>query len=556
MLKTLVLQNYILLSNTEIDFSVNFNLLSGETGAGKSILLTAIAALLGKKVTTDIIAKGEEEAIISAICIILPNTLAAHWLKKKGFQHDGEISLRRIIKHQGRNSVYLQGQAITIVELEEFSSLLFDLHSQHENQSLFSTLNQRRLMDNYLELNEDIAVYQGYYKRVKALRDEEQVLQEAQAEQLREKELLEFAIEEIQQLELEVGEDAVLRQKIIRLSQHEKITAYLTEIDQEGQTLIHAMKNITLAFPKLSDIDASFASLDERTTSLFYELEDIQQQVRAHLIDTPENNDELETLLARESKIQSLKKKYGNSINEILDYAEQSSQTLATLEQSGERLANITAEMKEQEQAMIDCAEVISQKRKAGSTQIVAQITATLQDLGMKYAQFQVTVSDLQRKNDVAYGLSGKDEVEFWLLPHSGTNLKKLKEIASGGEIARVMLAIKSLLAQSDSMQTLIFDEIDTGIGGEVAVAVGKYIRQLAQYKQVICITHLASIASFADHHLLVKKTSDTEHTQTTITSLDATERVNEIARMLSGNTDAVSVQHAQSLLAQNKIDS
>ncbi|HOV63368.1 MAG TPA: DNA repair protein RecN [Spirochaetia bacterium] len=556
MLEELTIQNYALIDHVSVSFTSGLNILSGETGAGKSILIGALGLILGMKGDVQSIRTGEDECSVSAVIRVDGNPDAMEWLTGRDIRtEDGSVIVRRTLKRSGRGSVFIQNIPVTREDLAEFTSLIFDLHGQHEHQSLLSVENHRRLVDRYGDHEELLAALSREFLSLSALKKDYEQLINDERDALREKELYEYAVNEIEKAGIHVGEDEELEKERGILAHAEKLFLLL----EEFSNLVAEGKNGSLArlrqamgvLDSIARIDSDLSEHTRRLENAFYEIEDIADtlnQYRASVHFSQERLDECEQRL---QLIHRLEKKYGSDIAGVLAYGEKAKKSLERFDNREREKEEMVRKIGEAEKRVSELAKDLSQKRKNASALLQDRIQERLKPLGMPKAQFSIDLSyNESQSGKPLCGPSGFDRVEFMISPNPGEPLKPLNQIASGGELSRVMLAIKSVLAEKDHIQTLIFDEIDTGIGGEVAVAVGEHLKAIGTHKQVLCITHLASIASCAENHIKIEKVVDADRTFTRVTPVTGQDRIKEIARMLSGDsTEGVSLAHAEELL-------
>jgi len=556
MIEELHIRNYALIDTLSLSFEKGFNVLTGETGAGKSILIGSLGLLLGQKSSPEAVREGAESLEVSGVVLLGDNPEALEWLEERGIApEEDRIILRRVVKKNGRGSCYIQGVPVTIADLEQLTAGLVDLHGQHEHQSLMGIDNHRKVLDRFAGCEDlDRQVYQKFVD-LAALRKELDAAKVDEKNRLRDMELLQFAMEEIEGAHLSLDEEKDLEAERDLLSQGEKLFFHLSQFHEavsvEGGRALGLIQEALGAFRRAVDIDPSQEDLFRRWESACLELEDVYQGVRSYQDSLDFSPQRLEECEGRLAEIHRLGKKYGPSVAEILEYRRTAEETLARLqnwEADREALAARTGIL---EKEILSLASNLSQRRKEGAGKFSEQIQERLGRLGMAKARFQVDLAVRESspgKNSC--GPHGWDKVEFLISPNRGESLKPLRAIASGGEISRIMLALKSVLADKDEIQSLIFDEVDAGIGGEVALAVGDHLAELGTHKQVLCITHLASIAVRADKHIKVEKGVEAERTLTRIIHVTGRERREEIARMLSGDSRGeASLTHAEELL-------
>lgn len=552
MLKEIRVKNYALLGDVTVEFSSGLHVFTGETGAGKSLLAGALGLLMGHKAHENVIRHGAKEAEVHGVIAIPPQTAAARWLQEHEIElEQGELVVQRIIKAQGRSHAYLQAHPLSQQDLAEFMSMLFDMHGQHENQSLYHKENQRKILDASAGLQKKVARCQELFYQLKQQQQNLQTWEEEHAKLLDEQDYLAYSLQEIDDFKLIPNERELLQTKLKTLESGEKISRGLNEFSTlmtaPGgvlQKLKEAKTTLNSVSPLLKEEDVS------RFHSSMIELEDVAEVFISLADSLVYSQDELETLNARLLALQKLEKKYGGNSEAVIKFAQNARQRLSQIEMGEEERDRLQKLCKDTEQELYTLAKEISEKRQAQAFQLQEQVQQVLRELSMPAARFEIQVQE-KRLSDGrrSMGATGLDNVEFLFGANLGQPLKPLKSIASGGEASRVLLALKSVLALADEIDCLIFDEIDTGVGGNAALAVAQHMQQLAQYKQVLCITHLAVIAAHADWQICLKKKEQDGNTITDVLPIKDDERVEEIARMLSGSSDEIARQHARALL-------
>ena len=556
MLEELSIKNYALIEDLVVTFDPGLNILSGETGAGKSIIVGALGLILGAKADSSSIRTGSSESQVSCVIRIPDDNEAASWLSRHFIEpEDGRIIVRRVLRPTGRGSIFIQSVPASRKDLEELTSFIFDMHGQHSHQSLLSLENQRKLLDRYAGVEEDVIILRNNFAQLSEMKAKLSSMISMESEMARERELLIHSCSEIEKANLVPDEEEVLTKERTILLQHEKLLDYFDDcrnsLSESGggalsvlRTARSAMDNLSLA---LEDLKPMASRLDDA----FFEIEDVFESLRQFqdAIDfTPGRLEECEDRL---QLIHGLQKKYGNTISDVLDYREEAGNKIIVIEASENDRASLEGEISFLEKTVLGNAGEISKKRTEFGEKLQLEIKSNLTPMGMPKAMFKVDVSIRENNNGKpSCGPNGLDKVEFLISPNEGEPMKPLKNIASGGELSRVMLSIKSVLAESDSVLSLIFDEIDTGIGGEIALSVGDHLGEIGKHRQILCITHLASIAVHADKHIKVEKRVASGRTFTTIESINDVNRVSEIARMLSGDSSGTaSLEHARELL-------
>ena len=556
MLEELTIRDFALIDRVNVRFETGLNLLTGETGAGKSILIGALGFLLGGKVDTGIIRTGAEETLVSGILDVSGSPDAKAWLSAHGMDcEDGAVVIRRSLKNTGRGAVYIQNVPAVRQDLSDFTSLLVDLHGQHEHQSLLRGDSQRRLLDRFARIEGEVERFSGRFSLLATKRKDLDRMAASERERAREAELLAFAVDEIAKAKLKPGEDAELEEEERLLSQFEKLTSSMEGArdilaDPAGGAL-PSLRKVRTLLETARAIDVKVSDLARRVDDGYYELEDVADTLRHYLDSVRFSPERLEAVESRIADLQRLKKKYGDSLEEVIAYGTDGAVQLERLANWEGDKAALETEITALEREVYDQALSISRSRAAAGSDLEGRIVEILKTLGMPNARFAIRLARKQPDEGKAVvGPNGIDEVDFLISPNRGEPLRELSRIASGGELSRVMLAVKTALADTDTMETLIFDEVDAGIGGEVALSVGEHLHTLAARKQVLCITHLASIAVRADTHYRVEKAVQGDRTVTRLATLSGEAKAREIARMLAGDSKTeVSYAHALELL-------
>jgi len=558
MLEELHVHNYAIIDKLQVKFTGGLNILSGETGAGKSILVGALGLLLGDKTDTSIIRSGAEETTVSCILSVQGNEEATKWLSAHGIEtEDGSVILRRMLKSNGRGSIFIQSTPVTRSDLHDFSALLFDLHGQHEHQSLLDLDNHRRLVDRWAGTEELADRFHELYASLASLRERHSKLVSDERERLRRIDLLSYAVNEIKGLALKPGEEEELDKELAILVHHEKLFTLLeevhTQVAESAGGVLGTLRSTRHAMDEILGIDSTLSKLAHQLEDAFYEVEDFAENIRQYKSKADFSPGRLDDVQSRLAAIHALEKKYGDNIETVLEYLADGERELAGMENWEEEKQTLEQDITATEKEIGEAARSLSEKRRAESLLLQQKIEEELRALGMPKVSFRVLIADAVRADGTPVLTPyGKDSIEFVISPNLGEPFKRLRAIASGGELSRVMLAIKGVLADSDHVSTLIFDEVDAGIGGEVALSVGERLAGLARHKQVLCITHLATIAVRADNHLRIEKVTQGERTVTRVEKVVGSARQEEIARMLAGDrTGELSLQHAGELLAK-----
>ncbi|MDR2634199.1 MAG: DNA repair protein RecN [Treponema sp.] len=555
MLEELSVRNFALMDALSLTFEEGFNVLTGETGAGKSILVGSLSFLLGAKVDPGIIRTGATEAQVSAVVLLKKQQQEAlAWLNARDISpEDGRLIIRRTVKTSGRGVIYIQQTPVTRGELMEFMAFLFDIHGQHTHESLLKKETHRKYLDRFAGLEEEAAAFNRLFLEWEAKKKALDRLVSLDRDRTRRLEMLHYAVEEITQGNPKPGEIQNLEQEARRLGDFEKLAGLVQSLgtflcDTEGSVL-NLSRRIRAAIENATVIDSGLVSMSKRMEDWYYETEDLVEVFRGYRDTLAYDPGRLEAVEERLALLYRLKKKYGGNEGTIQEYLAQAEAEIEALTGSEACQENVTATIALLEAELASRAKGLSIQRITAAHNLEPRITESLTRLGMSHARFSVSVVSEDRGG--RYQSWGMDDVEFFIAPNAGEPVKELSRIASGGELSRVMLAIKTVLSDADPLETLVFDEIDTGIGGEVALSVGEYLARVGCHKQILCVTHLASIAARAYNHLKVEKKNEAGRTVTSVVVLSADQRRREIARMLAGDAGAIALAHADTLLVK-----
>jgi len=544
MLSELYISNFALIDDITVKFNKGLNIFTGTTGVGKSLIIGALNFLLGSRVTNDIVRTGKKDVSVSGVFII-----KNEHIRKKLKEHidsfdDEEIIIQRNLDQNGRNRCRLNNQPITVPLLKEIGELLVNIHGQHEHESLTKPLNQLIILDGFGKLDTNRGKFTEVY--TKAIEKERliQSLNEHQEARKRQIELYHFEINEIESACLKPDELDILEKERFILANSEKIQNTLSNctdsLYESDNSIISRLKEISNELSKIKDIDNSFVNPLESCNQSLFQLEDVaitlSKCVEGHDFD-PERLEQIED---RIETIRRLKGKYGETIEGILSYCKESQSKLEQLLKENEDLGSTEKELEKLRRSVIDSGKKLTQSREKASTKLSALVKKELADLGITNGRFDIDISSIDVTNTEQFNLedgsrSGFDHIEFMFSSNPGEELKPLRKIASGGEISRIMLALKRHLASADQTPVLIFDEIDANIGGRMGRIIGEKLRLVSQSHQVICITHLPQIGSYAEQHFKVNKFSRNSKTFVTIDILSTKERLEEIAEMIRG---------------------
>jgi DNA repair protein RecN (Recombination protein N) len=550
-------ENYAVIDSLVVEFSSGLNLLTGETGAGKSILIDALSLLLGDKASAEMIRHGAEKAVVSGVFEVDEKRLA-RILEENGIEPEGhQIIVKREVAAGGKGRVFVNNQPATVALLRALAPALASIHAQNQTILAFDETARMGLLDTYA--GHDLSDLAEKYSAWTALRERLAQLDRDEQDRLRMADLWSFQKKEIGAARLQPGEDQKLETEKRVLANSEKLfgaatAAYqvLYEDDSSALTNISAAKK---QFEELARFDPKFLETLAALESAKAAIEDVSATARDYAdgIDaSPERLAEVEDRLAL---LDRLKRKYGSTVDEVIAYSEDVARKLDELENRDDLVRDLKKQLTAAETVFLAAAQTVSKKRYSAARELQKLVEAEINQLAMK-AQFKIEVSGSDETTN--WTASGFDSVTYLISPNPGEPLKPVEQIASGGELSRVMLALKATIeagkkSKGGTQRTLVFDEIDTGIGGRAAEAVGKKLKSLARANQVLCITHLPQIASFADHHYLIEKKEAAGRTKTSVRALSAAEQMEEIARMLSGATlTETSRQHAEQLLKAN----
>ena len=547
MLSLLHIENIAVIEQAEISFDRGFHVLTGETGAGKSILIDAISAILGERSYRDMIRTGTEKASVRAIFTDVPEY---PWFEENGVEYDSEVVIQRDIYLDGRNNCRVNGTPVTVTILRKLGIQLINIHGQHDSASLFDENNHMTFLDDFAENYPLRETYCEKFEAVSSLRKEIERFSMDEGEKLRKLEMLKYQIAEIEKAELEAGEDDALEERRKVLQNAEKLSDGLNSAveslygsdDTDGAISLISTAQRDLA--RLSRYTNTFSELQEKLTDLMYQLQDAADELRQQQDDLSYSGDELERIEARLDVIHRLRRKYGADCAEILQYLENARKELDEIEFSDDHLDKLKRKLLKAEKEAWDAAYALRDSRNEAAERLSARILDELSQLDMPKVQFSCVFTELELT------ANGADGVAFYMSANAGEALKPMSKVASGGELARIMLAIKNVLAEQDQVSTLIFDEVDTGVSGRAAVKVAEKLHSIAKNKQVLCITHLPQIAARGDNHMLISKSERDGRTYTTVTPLDREGRKQELARIIGGaNITETTLKSAEEML-------
>lgn len=541
MIKHISIRNFAIIEKTDIDFHDGLNIITGETGAGKSIMIEAVSLALGSRADTAFVRSGREKATIQMIA------------DYKGT----EYIITREISAAGRNLCKVNDEIVTLGHLSMLCKKIADIHGQYDHQSLLNPEYHIRLVDLYKKdiinpAKEEVA---ALYENYASLRNELKALVTQANKDRREKDFMEYEFRELEAAQLRVGEDDELQDEISLLQNSEKIydnlsNAYMISCDDE-YSVQTALKKVSDLLAETGEFSQELSELSSRMSELYYEFEDACHSIRDCRDRTVFSPEDLDTAIARIEVLNKLKNKHGRSIAELIEYRDELGEKLSRIENSSDIKEKLESKLLECRKALISACNRLSEARKASAAELETKITSELQQLNFNDADFHISFSTAD-----SFSAAGTDIVEFMITTNKGESLKPLSKIASGGEMSRIMLAFKKIIGDYDEIPTMIFDEIDSGISGIAASIVGRKLKEIAQNHQIICITHLPQIAAFGEHNYRIEKKSDDKMTFTTVTPLSQEGKTDEIARLLGGaNITDTTLQSARELIASSETE-
>jgi DNA repair protein RecN (Recombination protein N) len=566
MLQELRIKDFAIIDTLNLSFSEGLNVLSGETGAGKSIIVGALTLLLGGRASAEMVRSSKETATIEALFECAPHGPAVAALKGWGITPDDYLVLKRVVSHTGKSRAFINGEGATLQMLNQLGADLLGITGQHEHQSLLAVDKHIDILDTFGNLHPLRSRVEKGYRQLVHLHQRRHDLQERERDKVQRGEFLGFQLKEIEDADLKGGEDESLREERTILTHAQKLMALSGEAydliyHRRGSALEHLRESLT-KLQEIASIDGSVDELSKTLETALYQTEDVGHALKEYQQKISFDPGRLEVVESRLDEINRIKKKYGDSLEEIEGHRKQLRQELEDLESNQAMVAQLTKEILEIEKEMADSATQLSQKRSRAASRLSGKTKEELVSLGMKKALFKVELAketcETNQGNQEGLPLGtfrltpkGIDTVEFFFGPNPGEGLRPLVKIVSGGELSRIALALKKIVTQKKLAATLIFDEVDSGIGGATAEVVGKKLKEISRFQQTICITHLPQIASFADVHQIIFKKVAGGRTTTSVQKLDSPEeRAEEVARMLGGTTITTKTrEHAREML-------
>ncbi len=566
MLKSLLVKDYALIKENKVDFKTGLNIITGETGAGKSILIDALGLLLGDRASTEVVREGAEKAIIEGIFDVETNKKIKTLLKENEIEFYPEMILRREVSLKGANRCFVNDTPVQLSLIKELGDLLVDLHGQHEHQSLLRPETHIDYLDQFANTEDLLRNYKWLLKTYLKLKQELKELRENNSQIIEKRDLLLYQIKEIDAVSPQEGEEDEIESRLSMLENSERLVelthGIYNGLFESDSALYDALIKIKDDLDELNTIDKKFESILHEFQSAVTIIKDVSDEVRSYSDKIEMDPEELEKLRERQHSISMLKKKYGGSLKSILEHRKEIGSELNTIEDSGTNISGLEEKLQKVHENCSASAKKLSQKRKESLKKVEKDVKNILEFLGISNPEFEVRIDNQIAEgeedylkienNNYKFNSDGYDFVEFYISTNMGESTKPLARIASGGEISRVMLALKTVLAKTDKLPILIFDEIDTGVSGQIAQKVGQAMKSLAENHQIIAITHLPQIASQADHHFVVQKEISGDRVISFIKEIDYEKRIVEVAKLLSGeNITEASLKGAKELIGQ-----
>ncbi len=555
MLSILHIENIAVIESADIQFDAGFNVLTGETGAGKSIVVDAIGAVLGGRTSRDLIRTGTKSALVSAQFSELPEL---EWFREQGIEpdEDGVLLLQRELRTDGKNVCRLNGRPVTLSQLRELGHQLLDIHGQHDGQQLLDPSCHLNYLDSFGETGDLLGQYQTAYKIVTQLKKQMDGLEMDEGEKARKMDLLSYQIQELERADLQPGEDEALmeRKKLLRnagkMTDAVNSAFYSLYGGHDFQGAVDLVATAAGALQQVSRYSDGFGELAEKLEDLRYELEDAAELLRDQQEGLEFSPNELDELEGRLDIIYRLRKKYGNTVEEMMAYLERCQRELEEIQDSSDTMERLRKKLDVALAEAVEKSQKLSALRKKEATALEQRIQKELADLDMPKVRFQVEFAP--KTCEFSMDATGADEVQFLMSANVGESLKPIQKIASGGELARIMLALKNVLAENELITTLVFDEVDTGVSGRAAQKVARKMADVGAHKQVLCVTHLPQIAAMADVHFSVEKGERKGRTFTEVERLSHQRRKEELARLTGGAviSDAI-LESAEQLLSE-----
>ena len=555
MLQTLSIKQFAIIDELDINFSDGLTVMSGETGSGKSIIIDAIGQLIGMRASSDYVRHGEKKAIIEGIFDIDESKDAINILESLAIDVDEDFLLvKREIFSSGKSICRINNQTVTLQDLRKVMQELLDIHGQHETQSLLKQKYHLQLLDDYADnqYSDLLNQYQLSYNQYKNKRKELEELESADQALLQRLDLMKFQLEELTEASLKEGEVDQLKSDIKRIQNSEKLNLALNNAHQvltDESAIPDRLYELSNYLQTINDIvPEKFVRLKEDIDQFYYMLEDAKHEIYDEMANTEFDEQVLNEYESRMNLLNNLKRKYGKDITELIAYQSKLANEIDKIENYEQSTSQLREEIKTLYDEVIDIGKKLSQERRRVARELRDHIVSEIQNLQMKDANLEISFKPLDEPT-----IEGIEFVEFLISPNRGEPLKSLNKIASGGELSRIMLALKSIFVKSRGQTAILFDEVDSGVSGQAAQKMAEKMRDIAQYIQVICISHLPQVASMSDHHLLISKASNADRTTTQVKELKDENKIDEIARMISGaSVTELTRENAKEMIKQN----
>ncbi|MCG1733589.1 DNA repair protein RecN [Staphylococcus epidermidis] len=555
MLQTLSIKQFAIIDELDINFSDGLTVMSGETGSGKSIIIDAIGQLIGMRASSDYVRHGEKKAIIEGIFDIDESKDAINILESLAIDVDEDFLLvKREIFSSGKSICRINNQTVTLQDLRKVMQELLDIHGQHETQSLLKQKYHLQLLDDYADnqYSDLLNQYQLSYNQYKNKRKELEELESADQALLQRLDLMKFQLEELTEASLKEGEVDQLESDIKRIQNSEKLNLALNNAHQvltDESAIPDRLYELSNYLQTINDIvPEKFVRLKEDIDQFYYMLEDAKHEIYDEMANTEFDEQVLNEYESRMNLLNNLKRKYGKDITELIAYQSKLANEIDKIENYEQSTSQLREEIKTLYNKVIDIGKKLSQERRRVARELRDHIVSEIQNLQMKDANLEISFKPLDEPT-----IEGIEFVEFLISPNRGEPLKSLNKIASGGELSRIMLALKSIFVKSRGQTAILFDEVDSGVSGQAAQKMAEKMRDIAQYIQVICISHLPQVASMSDHHLLISKASNADRTTTQVKELKNENKIDEIARMISGaSVTELTRENAKEMIKQN----
>lgn len=548
MLKSFEVKDYALIEHISVEFENGLNIITGETGAGKSILIDAMGLLLGERASTEVVRKGAQKSVVEGIFDVKGNKKVKSLLKENEVDFFDELIIRREISLKGSNRCFINDTPVNLNLVRETGNLLVDLHGQHEHQSLLRSETHIDYLDEFGNYQQLIQQFKTAYSNLVDKENEHKVLLDKEKNIREKKDFYFFQIKEIDNVSPEENEDQTLTEQLNILENSEKLSELTSEIYfllyESEASVQDALSKVKNHLQKLSEIDKTFSDALSESDSVLAQIEDISNLVRSYNSNLNLNAEEVEEKRERLGAINLLKKKYGGSVKNVLVHRKKIGKEVELAENFAEKINELSNNIVELRKKAGNLAKKLSKERKETAKLVKKGIEKNLRELGIPNPKFNTEIKNKKAENDTGVYVDGNlfsvtsrgiDDVEFFISTNPGEDLKPLPKVASGGEISRIMLSLKSTLAKNDKLPLLIFDEIDVGVSGRIAQKVGNALKELSKYHQIISITHLPQIAGLADRHYAIEKAKKDDRVVSSIKILNNSERITEVAKLLSG---------------------